>query len=106
MTPSVDGCRGAAFPRVPQSTLAGFHPYTSSAVGMPLHEEVPLSLVTTTNIDTSSRRVIYEARVVITGGEDDARMAAVKFRAFLRRYQKPAGLTIRLADEQQRDERT
>lgn len=74
-------------------------------MGMPLHEEVPLSLVTTTNVDTSSRRVIYEARVIITGGEDDARMAAVKFRAFLRRYQKPAGLTIRLADEQQRDER-
>ena len=40
------------------------------------------------------------------GSEDDARMAAVKFRAFLRRYHKPAGLTIRLADEQQRDERT
>lgn len=52
------------------------------------------------------RRVTYEARVIITGSEDDARMAAVKFRAFLRRYQKPAGLTIRLADEQQRDERT
>jgi len=73
---------------------------------MPLHEEASLSLVTTTNVDASSRRVIYEARVVITGSEDDARMAAVKFRAFLRRYQKPAGLTIRLADEQQRDERT
>ena len=70
---------------------------------MPLHEEASLSLVTTTSVD---RRVIYEARVVITGSEDDARMAAVKFRAFLRRYQKPAGLTIRLADEQQRDERT
>jgi hypothetical protein len=106
MTPSVDGCRGDALQRVPQSTLAGFHPYPSSAVGMPLHEEASLSLVTTTNVDASSRRVIYEARVIITGGEDDARMAAVKFRAFLRRYQKPAGLTIRLADEQQRDERT
>ena len=73
---------------------------------MPFQDEVPLSLVATSNVDTSSRRVIYEARVIIAGGEDDARMAAVKFRAFLRRYQKPAGLTIRLADEQQRDERT
>jgi hypothetical protein len=56
-------------------------------------------------VAATPRRVIYEARVIITGTEDDARMAAVKFRAFLRRYQKPAGLTIRLADEQQRDER-
>ncbi len=54
---------------------------------------------------TPPHRVTYEARVIITGAEDDARMAAVKFRAFLRRYNKPAGLTIRLADEQQRDER-
>ena len=99
MTPAVDGCRDAALKRVPQSTLVVFHPYTSSAVGMPLHEEA-------TFVDTSGRRVVYEARVIIAGGEDDARMAAVKFRAFLRRYQKPAGLTIRLADEQQRDERT
>jgi hypothetical protein len=72
---------------------------------MPFQEEVPLSLVTTSHVDTASRRVTYEARVIITGSEDDARMAAVKFRAFLRRYQKPSGLTIRLADEQQRDER-
>ena len=72
---------------------------------MPFQEEAPLSLMATNNVDPSSRRVIYEARVIIAGGEDDARMAAVKFRAFLRRYQKPAGLTIRLADEQQRDER-
>jgi hypothetical protein len=73
---------------------------------MPFQEEVPLSIVATGNVDTSNRRVTYEARVIITGAEDDARMAAVKFRAFLRRYQKPTGLTIRLADEQQRDERT
>ena len=73
---------------------------------MPFQEEMPLSLVTASHVDTASRRVTYEARVIITGSEDDARMAAVKFRAFLRRYQKPAGLTIRLADEQQRDERT
>jgi len=72
---------------------------------MPFQEEVPLSLVTTSHVDAASRRVTYEARVIITGSEDDARMAAVKFRAFLRRYQKPSGLTIRLADEQQRDER-
>ncbi len=72
---------------------------------MPLQDDLPLSL-TASNLEASSRRVTYEARVIITGGEDDARMAAVKFRAFLRRYQKPAGLTIRLADEQQRDERT
>jgi hypothetical protein len=73
---------------------------------MPLQDDLPLSLAAATNLEASSRRVTYEARVIITGGEDDARMAAVKFRAFLRRYQKPAGLTIRLADEQQRDERT
>ena len=72
---------------------------------MPFQEE-PLSIATASNVETVSRRVIYEARVIITGSEADARMAAVKFRAFLRRYQKPAGLTIRLADEQQRDERT
>jgi hypothetical protein len=72
---------------------------------MPFQEEVPLSLMSTNNLDTSNRRVTYEARVIISGTEDDARMAAVKFRAFLRRYHKPAGLTIRLADEQQRDER-
>jgi hypothetical protein len=74
----------------------------SSAVGMPLQDDLAFS----NNIDAAGRRVTYEARVIITGAEDDARMAAVKFRAFLRRYQKPAGLTIRLADEQQRDERT
>jgi hypothetical protein len=73
---------------------------------MPLQDDLPLSLAAAANLEASSRRVTYEARVIITGGEDDARMAAVKFRAFLRRYQKPAGLTIRLADEQQRDERT
>jgi hypothetical protein len=106
MTPSVDGCRGRTPSRVPVTMLGEVHPDPSSAVGMPFQEEVPLSLVATNNVDTSHRRVTYEARVIITGGEDDARMAAVKFRAFLRRYQKPAGLTIRLADEQQRDERT
>ena len=91
MTPWADGCRGRACSRVVVTTLAKDHPYPSSAVGMTYQED---------------RRVTYEARVIITGSEDDARMAAVKFRAFLRRYQKPAGLTIRLADEQQRDERT
>ena len=80
-----------AFWRVVVTTLPEVHPYTSSAVGMTFQDD---------------RRVTYEARVIISGSEDDARMAAVKFRAFLRRYQKPAGLTIRLADEQQRDERT
>jgi hypothetical protein len=68
---------------------------------MPLQDDLDFG----NNIDAAGRRVTYEARVIITGTEDDARMAAVKFRAFLRRYQKPAGLTIRLADEQQRDER-
>jgi len=91
MTPWADGCRGRAFSSVVVTTLAEVHPYPSSAVGMTFQDD---------------RRVTYEARVIITGSEDDARMAAVKFRAFLRRYQKPAGLTIRLADEQQRDERT
>lgn len=73
---------------------------------MPLQDDLSLSLASALNPEASSRRVTYEARVIITGGENDARMAAVKFRAFLRRYQKPSGLTIRLADEQQRDERT
>lgn len=80
-------------------------PYPSSAVGLSFQEEVPLSRAPSSNVDLPNRRVTYEARVIITGSEDDARMAAVKFRAFLRRYQKPAGLTIRLADEQQRDDR-
>jgi hypothetical protein len=71
---------------------------------MPLQDDLPLPYPAG-NMEPS-RRVTYEARVIITGGEDDARMAAVKFRAFLRRYQKPSGLTIRLADEQQRDERS
>jgi hypothetical protein len=68
---------------------------------MPFQEDMPMSIAAI----EPSRRVTYEARVIITGTENDAKMAAVKFRAFLRRYQKPAGLTIRLADEQQRDER-
>ena len=106
MTPTMDGCRGAACWRVSVTAQPELHPYPSSAVGLPIQEEVPLSLMTTNNVDTSNRRVTYEARVIISGSEDDARMAAVKFRAFLRRYHKPAGLTIRLADEQQRDERT
>jgi hypothetical protein len=66
---------------------------------MPIQEDPPMSII------EPSRRVTYEARVIISGTENDAKMAAVKFRAFLRRYQKPTGLTIRLADEQQRDER-
>ena|SRR5215469_1600594 len=106
MTPSMDGCRGTPCSRVPVTKQPEVHPYPSSAVGMPFQEEVPFSLMSTNNLDTSNRRVTYEARVIISGTEDDARMAAVKFRAFLRRYHKPAGLTIRLADEQQRDERT
>ena len=70
MTPWADGCRGRASSSVVVTTLAEVHPYPSSAVGMTFQDD---------------RRVTYEARVIITGSEDDARMAAVKFRAFLRR---------------------
>jgi hypothetical protein len=48
---------------------------------------------------------MYEARIEIRGFEEDAAMAAVKFRAFLRRFVKPAGLTIRITDERNRPER-
>lgn len=48
----------------------------------------------------------YETRIIISGGEDDTRMAAVKLRAFIRRCHKPRGLRIRLAEEWSRLERS
>lgn len=51
-------------------------------------------------------RVVYEARIEIRGFPEDAALAAVKFRAFLRRFLKPAGLTIKITDEHNRLERT
>lgn len=55
--------------------------------------------------EAAEQRVVYSCRVTIAGSEEEARIAAVKVRAFLRRYLKPKGLTIRLSEEYERKER-
>jgi hypothetical protein len=63
------------------------------------------SLLTDDSAAAEPQRVIYSCRVTIAGNEAEARIAAVKVRAFLRRYLKPKGLTIRLSEEYERKER-
>jgi len=67
-------------------------------------ESRPAERPIATAVDQSPR-MVYEARIEIRGHEQDAAMAAVKFRAFLRRYFKPPGLTIRIVDELNHPER-
>lgn len=68
-------------------------------------DDVPVVSVERQANTALSPRIVYEARIEVRGFEEDAAMAAVKLRAFLRRYFKPPGLTIRLTDEQNRPER-
>ncbi|HWZ60416.1 MAG TPA: hypothetical protein VNW46_15660 [Gemmatimonadaceae bacterium] len=43
-------------------------------------------------------RRTYEARIIISGLDNDAGRAAAGLRAWMRRYHKPSGCTMRVAD--------